>query len=324
MSDNSKIAWTEATWNPVSGCTKVSEGCRNCYAERDWPRLSKIVPAYTGRSFEDVACHFDRLDQPLRWRRPRKIFVNSMSDLFHPDVPESFIDRVFGIMALCCQTSRHAFQILTKRPERMRDYLSQDRREKWAHFAVDYYGGDPGGFFARVAYREEPLPNVWLGVSVEDQESADERIPLLIGVPAAVRWVSIEPMIGPVDFKEVPVGMFGPLRPHGGTGQETPKLDWVVVGGESGPNARPMEDEWVRKIVYACERAHVPLFVKQLGAAYSDPVDGIAGASLKIPEEAIYLLKRRLKHRSGADPEEWPEGLRVREWPIKGKEAICG
>ena len=312
MADNSKIVWTEATWNPVSGCSKVSEGCRNCYAEREWSRLSKLVPAYAGRNFEDVACHPDRLAQPLRWKRPRKIFVNSMSDLFHPDVPEDFIDRVFAIMALC---PHHTFQILTKRPERMRDYLSKNRRENWAYAAVHDWGKyDPDGIFDHLAYAEGPLPNVWLGVSVEDQKTADERIPLLLGTPSALRWVSIEPMIGPIVLEEVPVGMFGPLR-WKGSPEGLSKIDWIVVGGESGPTARPMEAEWVRKIKDECEEAKVPLFVKQLGAAYSDPVDGIAGSALKISEDAIPLLKRRLKHRSGADMEEWPEEFRVREYP---------
>ena len=300
MADQSKIAWTEATWNPVSGCSKISEGCRNCYAERDWPRLTRLVPAYAGRSFENVACHSERLDQPLRWKRPRKIFVNSMSDLFHPDVPEDFIRAVFAIMAAA---TWHTFQILTKRPERMREILIRWESE---------------GLVLRSGYGMK-LPNVWLGVSVEDQKAANERIPILLETPASVRWVSIEPMIGPVTFrwakwqsgfKETLEGLL--VRNHL---DGLRRLDWIVVGGESGPNARPMEAEWVRKIKYECEEASTPIFVKQLGAAYSDPVDGIAGASLKIPEEVIDLLKRRLKHRSGADMDEWPEDLKIREWP---------
>lgn len=321
MADKSKIAWTDATWNPISGCSKVSEGCRNCYAEREWPRLSKLVPAYAGRNFENVACHPERLDQPLRWKRPRKIFVNSMSDLFHPDVPEDFIDRVFAIMALCPQ---HTFQILTKRPERMNRYMRGLEDEElarilsredmvmcapeWPHTFTD--GAIPD------------FSNIWLGVSVENQETVDERIPLLLqtrGDRGTKRWVSIEPMIGPVSFrwakwqsgfKETPEGRL--VRNHL---DGLRRLDWVVVGGESGQNARPMEAEWVRKIKYECEEAHVPLFIKQLGAAYSDPVDGIAGSSLKLSDEVLYLLKRRLKHRSGADIDEWPDELKIREYP---------
>jgi len=317
MADKSKIAWTDATWNPVSGCSKVSEGCRNCYAERDWPRLSKLVPAYAGRNFENVVCHPERLDQPLRWKRPRKIFVNSMSDLFHPDVPEGFIDRVFAIMALCPQ---HTFQILTKRPERMNRYWRHledeelDRILTREDMVMSTPEWPPNGF------TDGPSPdfsNIWFGVSIENQETADERIPILLKTPVergAKRWVLIEPMIGRIVLEEVPVGMFGPPR-WKGRPESLPRIDWVVLGGESGPNARVMEVEWIRRIKYECENAGVPLFIKQLGAAYSDPVDGIAGAGCKISEEAIYLLKRRLKHRSGADMEEWPKDLLVREYP---------
>jgi protein gp37 len=223
-----------------------------------------------------------------------------MSDLFHPDVPEDFIRAVFAIMAAA---TWHTFQILTKRPERMREILI-----RW----------DSEGLVLRSGYGMQ-LPNVWVGVSAEDQKAANERIPILLETPAAVRWVSIEPMIGPVTFlwakwqsgfKETLEGLL--VRDHL---DGLRSLDWIVVGGESGPNARPMEAEWVRKIKYECEEAGTPLFVKQLGAAYSDPADGIAGASLKIPEEAIDLLKRRLKHRSGADMEAWPEDLKIRKWP---------
>jgi len=347
MADKSKIAWTEATWNPVSGCSKVSEGCRNCYAERDWPRLSRLVPAYAGRNFEDVACHPDRLDQPLRWKRPRKIFVNSMSDLFHPDVPDEFIARVFALMSIA---SWHTFQILTKRPERMLSFMTRRALRNLDTGKIEESEEGSPGSYASCKLRDAlflylvpgkryklnlpesawalpegvdrfvfPLHNVWLGVSVEDQKTADERIPLLLKTPAAVRWVSIEPMIGPVSFR----WRYGNgFKTDPATGIQSRnhldglrRLDWIVVGGESGPQARPMEAEWVRKITYECEEARVPLFVKQLGAAYSDPVDGIAGASLKIPEEAVSLLKRRLKHRSGTDMKEWPEGLRIRESP---------
>ncbi|WP_053764438.1 DUF5131 family protein [Leptospirillum ferriphilum] len=299
MADQSKIAWTDATWNPVTGCSHVSEGCRNCYAEREWPRLTRLLQAYSGRSFENVACHPERLDQPIRWKHPRKIFVNSMSDLFHPDVPEDFIRAVFAIMAVA---TWHTFQILTKRPERMMEVLT-----RW----------DYEGLVLRSGYGTQ-LPNIWLGVSVEDQKSAEERIPVLLETPAAVRWVSVEPMIGPVTFRwakwQSGFKMIeGRLVRNHLDGLR--RLDWIVVGGESGQSARPMEAEWVRKIVHECREAKVPLFVKQLGARFSDEKNGIAGASLNIPQEAIDLLGRRLKHRSGSDMEEWPEELKVREYP---------
>ena len=306
-------------------CFRVFEsfrGLSKLYAERDWPRLTKLVPTYAGRNFENVVCHPERLDQPLRWKRPRKIFVNSMSDLFHPDVPEGFIDRVFAIMALCPQ---HTFQILTKRPERMNRYMRHledeelDRILTREDMVMSTPEWPPNGF------TDGPSPdfsNIWFGVSIENQETADERIPILLNTPVqrgAKRWVSIEPMIGPVTFrwakwhsgfKQAPDGHWGNDHLDGLRG-----LDWIVIGGESGPNARPMEAEWVRKIKYECEEAQTPLFIKQLRAAYSDPVNGIAGASLKIPQEAIDLIGRRLKHRAGADMEEWTEDLLVREYP---------
>lgn len=318
MGDKSKIAWTDATWNPVSGCSKVSEGCRNCYAERDFPRLTRLVPSYAGRSFEDVVCHPDRLEQPLRWKRPRKIFVNSMSDLFHPDVPEEFLRSVFTTMAL---SSHHSFCILTKRPERMREVLS---------------GWNEDGLVLKSGYGI-CLPNVWLGVSVEDQKSAEERIPILLETPAFFRWVSVEPMIGPVNLSDLSTDLEIPEEYRTDT-DDSPSialdalsgerwerfghwsdrgnsLDWIVVGGESGPDSRPMEAEWLRGIIRECRKATVPLFVKQLGATFSDPKNGIAGASLKVSEAGIGLLGRRLKNRSGADTSEWADDLKIRECP---------
>ncbi len=259
MSDKTGIAWTGTTWNPVTGCTKVSPGCKHCYAEREWARLSANPKAttYYGRAFTDVACHSERLDQPLRWKKPRLIFVNSMSDLFHEDVPDEFIDRVFAVMALAEQ---HTFQVLTKRPERMLAYLdTPGRGDLIGDQALPKVSKNDFGLL------EWPIKNVWLGVSAEDQASADERIPLLLQTPAAVRWVSAEPLIGPVDLGEVPVGMFGPLRPYGGGNADNTGLDWVVCGGESGPNARPMHPDWVEDLQSECEEAGVPYFFKQWG-----------------------------------------------------------
>lgn len=260
MADKTGIAWTDATWNPVTGCTKVSQGCKHCYAEREWARLSANPKAtnYFGRTFTDVACHEDRLDQPLRWQKPRMIFVNAMSDLFHEDVPDEFIDKVFAVMALA---EHHTFQVLTKRPERMLSYLNTVGRE-------DLIGdvGIPAVRFDSFGVLEWPLPNVWLGVSVENQETADERIPLLLQAPAAVHWVSAGPLLGPIDFEEVPVGMYGPLRFYSQSiKHKLPRLDWVVVEGESGPHARPMHPDWVEFIQKQCEQAHVPFFFKQWG-----------------------------------------------------------
>lgn len=266
MSDQTRIEWTDATWNPVTGCSKVSAGCKHCYAERDWTRLSANKQTrYFGRAFTDVRCHADVLDLPLRWRRPRRIFVNSMSDLFHPDVPDEFIDRVFAVMA---SAPSHTFQVLTKRPERMLAYFRT--------FRADAKFGLIDEQIAAISQIPNGLPNVWLGVSVEDQATADERIPLLLDTPAAVRWISAEPLIGPVRLDRImrasqyddwtycdnALDGFRATKCGGTYGSH---LDWVVVGGESGPKARPMHPDWVRSIRDQCAAAGVPFLFKQWG-----------------------------------------------------------
>lgn len=244
MGDKTGIEWTDATWNPVTGCSKVSEGCRNCYAERVFPR------AYgTERKFSDVRCHEDRLDKPLRWKKLRRIFVNSMSDLFHEDVPALFIRSVFTTMAIAKQ---HTFQVLTKRPQRMMKVLSDWEREG-------------------VTLREGcgvQLPNVLIGVSVEDQRTADERIPLLLQTPAAVRWISAEPLLGPINLSHITEPTcfyFNALSKKEGIAFRATGLDWVVCGGESGPGARPCHPQWVRSLRDQCQGAGVPFFFKQWG-----------------------------------------------------------
>lgn len=282
MSDKSKIEWTEATWNPVTGCAKVSQGCKHCYAERDWARLSaNPATRYYGRPFTDVQCHDDVLELPIRWTKPRRIFVNSMSDLFHEAVPDAFIDRVFAVMA---QAPKHTFQVLTKRPARMRAYLSDEHRlERWMDADIPMTVRHWGDY---------PLPNVWLGVSVEDQAAADERIPLLLDTPAAVRWISAEPLLGPVDLTDidwpdtsvVPRSYWcdfdsddSPPAPaiNALTGDRWQRfgewtdringIDLVVVGGESGPKARPMHPQWARALRDQCAAAGVPFLFKQWG-----------------------------------------------------------
>ncbi|MBI2307547.1 MAG: phage Gp37/Gp68 family protein [Rhodocyclales bacterium] len=255
MADKTKIEWADATWNPVTGCSKVSQGCKHCYAERQWPRMTRLVPSYAGRDFTDVACHADRLDQPLRWKKPRRVFVNSMSDLFHEVVPDDFILSVFVTMAAARQ---HTFQILTKRPARMLDLMT-----RWK----------AAGLLLREGCGVE-LRNVWLGVSVEDQATADERIPLLLQTPAAVRWISAEPLLGPVDLTATPAGDI--LCRCGGCMEMTPdtRIDWVVAGGESGKNARPMHPAWARSLRDQCAAAGVPFLFKQWGEwLRSDLVD---------------------------------------------------
>ena len=218
MGDKSAIEWTDATWNPVTGCTKITRGCDNCYAERFAERF-RGVPGHPFESGFDLRLRPERLDQPLAWKRPRRVFVNSMSDLFHKEIPADFIDRVFDVMEAA---DRHVFQVLTKRSAPMRAYL---RRR---------YGGGAAP------------AHIWCGVSVEDAGAA-ARIRHLRTAPAAVRFLSIEPLLGPV----------GDLDLDG--------IAWVIVGGESGPRARPMEERWVLDIRDMCERAGVDFFFKQWG-----------------------------------------------------------
>ncbi|HOJ04139.1 MAG TPA: phage Gp37/Gp68 family protein [Bacteroidota bacterium] len=257
------IVWTDWTWNPITGCSKVSQGCKNCYAERQFKRFSGDTGIYAGRQFTDVRCHEDRLDQPLRWMRPRKIFVNSMSDLFHEDVPDEFIDKVFAVMALA---RHHVFQLLTKRPERMREYLLAGFR---SNRVVDQMLALKAecGVLPWSGWREQ-FAHVWLGVSVEDQATADERVPLLLRTPATIRFVSAEPLLGPVDFTPwLSMQLTGyphQTKPQHFRSEILSLLDWIIVGGESGPKARPMDLDWVRSIRDQCRASSVPLLVKQL------------------------------------------------------------
>jgi protein gp37 len=239
VSDNTSIEWTDTTWNPTTGCTKVSPGCDNCYAE-------KIVERFHRKgAFEIVTRSEPKLWAPFKWRKPRKVFVNSMSDLFHDQVPDSFIVQVFSVMA---RTQQHTYQLLTKRHGRMRSLLNQPAFQN----AVASLAPDAGW----------PLRNLWLGVSVEDQKRADLRIPALLDTPAAVRWLSCEPLLGPINLADA--DSFAVC--DGG-------IDWVVVGGESGHGARPMHPDWARSLRDQCvddQRTAemdtgIPFFFKQWG-----------------------------------------------------------
>jgi protein gp37 len=277
MGAKTGIEWTDATWNPIRGCSRVSEGCRNCYAEAVARRFSGPGMPYEGLAILSrgraswtgkVAFVEEHLLDPLRWRKPRRIFVNSMSDLFHERVSDEWIDRIFAVMAMCAW---HTFQILTKRPKRMLEYLSQVSDEKdtqrWQNAADDLVPN-----CAVVEDRAWPLENVHLGVSVENQKAADERIPLLLKTPAAVRFISAEPLLGPVDLAELPsasgIGRHLDSLSNAGVdpGALIPaKLDWVICGGESGPRARPMHPDWARSLRDQCTAAGVPFFFKQWG-----------------------------------------------------------
>jgi protein gp37 len=279
------IEWTNKTWNPVRGCSIVSPGCTNCYAMKQAHRfsgdggayegltqLTKGGPVWTGK----VRCVPELLDDPLRWRKPKRVFVNSMGDLFHEDVPDSFIDAVFGVMAI---TTRHSYQVLTKRPQRMLEYFRRLKASVLFSFPERITDASVA---ARARTKDKgydncgplwPLENVWLGVSVEDQARADERIPLLLQVPAAVRWISAEPLLGPVNPR------MGSVHNNG--------IDWVVVGGESGHGARGMEYQWALSLRDQCEAAGVAFFMKQI----------VSAAKVKLPFEMF------------------PERLQMRQYP---------
>ena len=214
MAQGSKIEWTEATWNPVTGCTKISPGCRNCYAERLSKRLKAMGVAQYANEFS-LTLHPESLDLPLRWKKPKRVFVNSMSDLFQRGIPFDFIQDVFAVMV---EASRHQFQILTKRPEIALEYA---KKLRWP-------------------------ANIWLGTSVENQHYV-HRVHTLTRIPARVRFLSVEPLLGPISRL--------PLR----------GIDWVIVGGESGPGARPMREPWVTQIRNRCQSFGVPFFFKQWG-----------------------------------------------------------
>ena len=250
---STKISWTTETWNPVTGCTKVSPGCKNCYAERMAERLQAMGNKHYANGFA-LTLQPDMLERPLHWRKPKLIFVNSMSDLFHKDVQFEYIDRVFAVMALARQ---HTFQILTKRPERMAQYI-HDRSSAGGNWFIETHYVDltarktPGRLPPDYKAMQWPLPNVWLGTSVENQATADERIPHLMQCMAAVRFLSCEPLLGPIRLAAID------------------EINWVIVGGESGPGFRPCKLEWIESIVSQCRAAGVPVFVKQFSGPRSE------------------------------------------------------
>lgn len=301
MSDKTKIEWTDRTWNPLRGCSRVSPGCLNCYAEKVAARFSdagqpfhtfaerKPQPHWTGK----VELIEDKLLEPLSWRKPCLCFVNSMSDLYHENVPDEWIDRIFAVMALAKDTT---LQVLTKRADRM---------EKW--FQSIPLGGKGGasdsahyriacaisslGIGKTCAHTLWPLPNVWLGVSVENREQR-KRIDHLRRTPAAIRFISLEPLLE--DLGELDLSGIG----------------WTIIGGESGPGARPCHIDWIRSIVRQCNAAQVPVFVKQLGSTVSADIDEFPHIDWVKGGHTFSLNSRK-----GGDPSEWPADIRVREFP---------
>lgn len=319
MADNTHIEWTAtvhpdgtttpgASWNPIRAhrrdgkpnkgpggwaCQRVSPGCQHCYAATINKRLGTGLD-YDAKGIAGSHVTIDEkaLTLPLRWRKPRKVFVCSMTDLFGEWVTDEMLDRIFAVMAL---TPQHTYQVLTKRAERMREYLKRE----WGRFS------------------QMTLPNVWVGVSAENQEQADARINALLETPAALRWISAEPLLGPLNLVRDRNMLLTEVKPD--IRRRMVRLDWVVVGGESGPGARPMDIEWARWLVRQCKAADVPVFVKQLGPA---PIDRHATcADNHEPEECwpvgtlVSSQRINLGNRKGGDPEEWPEDLRIREFP---------
>lgn len=277
-----KIEWTDRTWNPVTGCTKVSPGCDHCYAETFAERW-RGTPGHHFQTGFDITLRPERIKLPLSWNKPSRVFLDSMFDPFHEDIPDNYLAQIFAVMAL---TPQHTYQVLTKRHARMRALLN--RRDFAVAVRTEMYVLDRDTTLS--VDEVWPLPNLWLGVSVETQQWADIRVPMLLETPAAVRFLSCEPLLGLVDLGRWlrPVPGCGHVASEDGTcghpdaftpechrwadcpARQKPDdwhgLDWVIVGGESGPRARPLHPDWARQIRDACDIAGVPFFFKQWGA----------------------------------------------------------
>jgi protein gp37 len=344
MAADTTIEWTHRpgtrarTWNPTRGCSRISPGCNACYAEGIAGRFSGPGLAFEGfatrgknggRWTRKLALLDDALDAPLRWREPSTVFVNSMSDLFHEALTNEEIAAVFGVMA---ESPKHTFIVLTKRAKRMREWFEWIARETSGEhapdpsFVVRTMATNRGVELDQLASSPWPLPNVWCGVSVESQEYADERIPHLIETPATVRFLSCEPLLGPLNLHAW-------LCAHGHVDGSHPEqrwaniceprreIDWVIAGGESGPGARPMELEWARSIVRQCAEANVPAFVKQLGAV---PILGESewreeggrllshSGSKRAPDGFVAIA---MPDSKGGTFEAFPSDLQVRQFP---------
>jgi protein gp37 len=287
MSDGTKIEWTDATWNVITGCSIKSKGCTNCYAMKLAGTRLRHHPSRVGLTQDSAAgpvwngqVRFNDqwLSQPLDWKRPRQIFVCAHGDLFHESVPDEWIDKVFAVMAL---GSQHTFQLLTKRADRMRAYMqmvsADGGTQRWINHAVEIADSPcVAGFMEDLDW---PLPNVWLGVSAEDQDTANERIPDLLATPAAVRWISAEPLLGPIDLASIAYGDGFYVNTLVVQNTEDvivqPAIDWVVAGGESGQRARPMHPDWARSLRDQCASAGVAFHFKQWGEWVS--VSEVAG-----------------------------------------------
>lgn len=306
MGEHTAIAWTDHTFNPWIGCTRVSPGCEHCYAE-SWGRRFGVQWG-PGRARKRTAA--STWKQPLAWDRKaardgvrRRVFCASLADVFDPEVRHNWRDEVFALAAL---TPNLDWLVLTKRPEHMRAYITNTETPIWVRDAALYMRELP-----RDWNWKWPLPNVWLGVTAEDQANADERLPILLDTPAAKRFVSHEPALGPVDWGTIDVDGHTEIAPLGwrwldrlepGEKDTAPRLDWIITGGESGPGARRFDVNWARQDRDQCRAAGVAFFMKQMG-------------SYVVEKTPSSLHRWCFNHRAGGDEAEWPEDLRVQEFP---------
>ena len=272
MSDNSRIEWCDATLSPAYGCSPISPACDHCYAARMAGRLGNLTEGAhrNGKWTGKINLFPERMRQALKWKKPRRIFVGSMTDLFHDEIENEFLDRVFAYMALA---SQHTFMLLTKRPEWMEEYIAfwtpdgKINPYRWADAVQGIIHPKAGSL------PTWPLPNVWLGVTAENQEQADARIPILLDTPAVTRFVSVEPMLGPVDLHD---GLWRTERDWTDEYESyprEPRLDWIICGGETGPDSRPMHPDWVCNLRDECVAAGVPFFMKKMSGGGRPPED---------------------------------------------------
>jgi protein gp37 len=304
MGENSSIEWTDATWNPTRSCTKIAPGCKNCYAERFAERFRGVAGHPYEQGF-DPRLAPEQLGVPLSWKKPRKVFVDSMSDLFHEDFPFEYIAACFGVMAACPQ---HTFQILTKRPARAAEFfqwITDQAEDLRASVGEKPPGGhaepsvcallfvNAGGtdLLREVQRMTWPLPNVWIGTSIANQADADKNVPVLLRVPATVRFLSIEPLLGEINFRWTPYAhqatgeTYREYAVRNGSVNEYEalrKISWIIVGGESGPGARPAHPDWPRSLRDQCVAAGVSFFFKQHGEWIG--VDDMERLPLPAPE----------------------------------------
>ncbi|MEN6325821.1 MAG: phage Gp37/Gp68 family protein [Syntrophomonas sp.] len=332
---DTKIEWADKTWNPVTGCSPISEGCKNCFAKRMASRLQGRCGYPKDNPFL-VVKHDDVFMLPIKWRKPSRIFVCSMGDLFHDAVEERWIDAVFAAMGSTYDTScvdennvatgykqRHVYMVLTKRPERMRDYILEllkldweSLRKRFYHIAMGMCDIIRGPLYAHMnasmivaTWIKQGMPGLWLGVTAENQARADERIPILLQTPAAVRFVSIEPMLGEIDLTRINIGpvasyntLAGEILEPGSvtSGHGVNKLDWAICGGETGTGARPMHPDWVRSLRDQCQAAGTPFFFKSWGdwsPFYDRDIDDPDWR--KIPEESKTVCRLNLAGGQG-------------------------